>query len=331
MALLAEALRFPLAYFFRPIGPRLSPDSVSFRAFSRLTASDRDSALVSAQTAAEFNALIEQHLELPKADLPDLRDFAPADAAAVLRSSWSLGLDPVPNLIHLLEAHGVRVFALPDEFSALDAFCTWEEGVPFVFLTRSKSPERGRWDAAHELGHLVLHLHGPPHGRQLEQEADEFAREFLLPSKGVDSRRIPLLPSLATVKVEKIWWGVSAMAYIRQLKEMKPPRLTEWQYRSLIIQATQAGYRKSEGDIERETSGLLPQALKLLAEDGLTVRSLAEELQIESRELAGLLFLPLHDVPGAGETSPKVRGHLHLVEEPDPLDPLKSSTRQLTI
>ncbi|MEU8739183.1 ImmA/IrrE family metallo-endopeptidase [Streptomyces halstedii] len=39
----------------------------------------------------------------------------------------------------------------------VDAFAVWREGVPFVFLNTQKSAERGRFDAAHEFGHLVMH------------------------------------------------------------------------------------------------------------------------------------------------------------------------------
>src|SRR3546814_6566541 len=49
----------------------------------------------------------------------------------------------------------------------VDAFSCWRNGQPFVFLNTFKSAERSRFDAAHELAHLVLHRHGGPQGREI--------------------------------------------------------------------------------------------------------------------------------------------------------------------
>lgn len=58
-------------------------------------------------------------------------------------------------MIHLLEAHGVRVLSLTQECREVDAFSLWLQQ-PFVFLNTQKSGEHSRFDAAHELGHLPL-------------------------------------------------------------------------------------------------------------------------------------------------------------------------------
>jgi Zn-dependent peptidase ImmA (M78 family) len=48
-------------------------------------------------------------------------------------------------------------------------------------LNTFKSAERSRFDAAHELAHLVLHIHGMTSGgRDIEREADMFASAFLI-------------------------------------------------------------------------------------------------------------------------------------------------------
>ena len=65
--------------------------------------------------------------------------------------------EAVGNLIHLLEAHGVRIYSLTHENTDLDAFSLYWHGQPFMFLGTEKSAERSRFDAAHELAHLVLH------------------------------------------------------------------------------------------------------------------------------------------------------------------------------
>ncbi len=308
---LADVLAFPVGFFYRPNPPELSPEGVSFRSFSRLSAGRRDAALAAAALAIEVAHWIDEHFQLPAPDVPDLRDVEPETAASVLRTEWGLGNDPASNIIHLLEAHGVRVYSLVDDCADLDAFSLWSNGVPYVFLTLHKSPERSRWDATHELGHLVLHLDAPPQGRQQEQDADSFTAEFLLPERGVRSTAAPY-PSLPDVRREKVKWRVSALAYIRSLHRLD--LLTEWQYRSLVVEASQAGYRREEGDIDREVSQLIPKVLGMLAQDGVSPALIASELQVSVNELRGLLFSPLSLITGEGKgVSARQVRHLRVV------------------
>lgn len=299
VAALADALTFPVGFFYRPAPPDPSQDGVSFRSFSRLPAGRRDAALAASALAVELAEWIDRQFRLPAVDIPDLRDVDPATAALALRSAWALGNNPVPNLIHVLEAHGVRVYSLVDDCAALDGFSFWYGGAPFVFLTHHKSPERGRWDAAHELGHLVLHLGAPPQGREQEAEADAFAAEFLLPERGVRPTAPPC-PSLLDVRQEKVYWQVSAVAYIRRLHQLH--LITDRQYRSLVIEASQAGYRRQEGDISHEASQLIPKVLSMLRQDGTGLAQVADELQVHLNELRGLLFSSLSVIEGAGKS-----------------------------
>src|SRR5438094_162699 len=75
--------------------------------------------------------------------------------------------------------------ALAIDAKEVDAFSMWHGETPFVFLNTKKSCERSRFDAAHELGHLVLHRHGVPQGQQAEAEANAFASAFLMPRASV--------------------------------------------------------------------------------------------------------------------------------------------------
>lgn len=294
---LASALGFPRSYFQRSSPPVLEPEQVSFRSLSKLSAKSRDMAMAGATLAAEVADWVEERFDLPPCDVPDLRDVDPAEAAAALRSAWGLGVLPAPNMVHLLEARGVRVFSLVDDEAALDAVSAWIDNRPFVFLTHHKSPERARWDAAHELGHLVLHLEAPPQGQDREKEADEFAREFLLPERGVLGSAARM-PSLDAVKADKLFWKVSAMAYIRRLHTLG--LITDWHYKSLVIEATQAGYRTREGDIERERSQLFPKVFTALREEGVGIEQIATELCVEPDEVRQLVFSRLEALASQG-------------------------------
>lgn len=312
---LAAATRFPVDFFHREAPPELSADGVSFRSFTKMTARQRDSAIAAGALAVELSEWIDHHFELPPTDIPDLRDVDAGTAAVALRQMWGLGHKPAPNMVHLLEQHGVRVFSLMDDCAEVDAFSMWASDRPHVLLSLKKSAERGRWDAAHELGHLVLHVGFPPAGRSQENDADSFAGELLMPAHGIRATA-PRRVTLAAVKTEKVRWKVSALAYIRRLHQLE--LITEWQYRQLVIEASQAGYRRTEGDIERERSKVSAKVLDLLAEEGQNLTAVAAELAIPIDDLRQLLFdLPLRGVAGTGDGSERRRGHLRLAHSAD--------------
>jgi Zn-dependent peptidase ImmA (M78 family) len=107
---------------------------------------------------------------------PESPDYRPADAAIALRTHWGIGQRPIGNMVHLLESFGIRVFSLAERATQVDAYSLWLRGLPFVFLNTLKTAEHSRMDAAHELGHLVLHRHGVPRTRDAEKDAQRSAR-----------------------------------------------------------------------------------------------------------------------------------------------------------
>ena len=185
---LALALSFPKQFFYEDDIEDLDASIVSFRALSKMKAAEKASAISAGRLAMLFNGWLNDNFSLPKANLLNLRDLSPSAAAAAIRQHWGLGELSIRNVIHLLEANGVRVFALAEQNMSVDAFSFWKNDVPFVFLNTMKSAERSRFDAAHELGHLLLHNHGEtPTGREAEKEADQFASAFLMPEGSVRS------------------------------------------------------------------------------------------------------------------------------------------------
>ncbi|MFD0008790.1 ImmA/IrrE family metallo-endopeptidase [Streptomyces sp. NPDC127178] len=65
----------------------------------------------------------------------------------------------------------------------VDAFSHWYGNRPLVFRNPAKNDKaRSRFDAAHEAGHLVMRLDAEPGSRIVENQAHDFAAEFLMPS-----------------------------------------------------------------------------------------------------------------------------------------------------
>lgn len=241
---LAEKLHFPVQFFFGDNLDEISPDIVSFRSMSKMTAGQRDTALGAGAIALLLNQWIEDRFELPKAALPDLsQEVSPEAAADTLRRLWGLGELPVKNLIHLLEAKGVRVFSLSIDTTQVDAFSMWHAETPFVFLNTKKSCEHSRFDAAHELGHLVLHRHAGARGQEVEREANAFASALLMPRASV----LANAPHMATVDQLvrfKVYWTVSVAALAYRLHDVG--LVSDWHYRNLCIEIAKRGYRKRE-------------------------------------------------------------------------------------
>lgn len=286
---MAEALGFPVAFFDGPDVPEPPVEGASFRALSNLTARQRDQGLSSGSLALSLSAWIEAKFELPQPDLPRFHGVDPETAAEGVRSAWGLGERPIRNMIHLLEAHGVRVFSLAEENREVDAFSFWREGVPYVFLNTMKSSEHARMDASHELGHLVQHdRHDSPRGRDAEHQAKRFASAFLMP-RGSILAGAPRGGTLTQLIAAKKTWGVSVAGLVYRMHEVG--LLTAWQQRSLFIELSKRGYRTNEpAGMPRETSQVLAKVFRSLKDTGTTKADVARELAIPVEELNKVVF-----------------------------------------
>ena len=307
VAKMAELLNFPQQFFFiEEKMPAIAEHAASFRSLSKMTDAMKNCALSAGAIAFKINEWIEARFNLPQADLPDLSDLSPEEAAATLRRMWGLGNAPIPNMIHLLESKGIRVFSLAEEAREVDAFCTWYDCKPFVFLNTMKSAERSRFDAAHELGHLVRDVysmqHGDAHGVEMERQADAFASAFLMPKESVIVNKPPIFTIKYLMKL-KHYWGVSLAALAYRYNALA--QVTEWNYRNLCIEMAKNGYRTNEPEpMERESSQLLTKVLDFLQSQKLGRTEIAKNLFISVDEINALTFklTRLSVVPGAAST-----------------------------
>jgi len=313
---LSAALGFPTEFFYGPDIESLSAFNASFRSFSRMTSAQRDSALAAGGIAYAFAVWLEERFNLPKTAVPDLEGVDPEAAAELVRAEWGLGLLPIKNLVHLLESRGIRVFSLVEDSREVNAFSSWRNGeVPFIFLNTLKSSESSRFDAAHELGHLVLHRHGDPKGKEVEAQANQFASALLMPRAEMLAlaSRCRTLTDVMNLKKR---WNVSAMALVYRLHKVGV--LSEWLYRSMCIELSGKGMRMHEPEsAERETSQVLKKVFNSLRGESKGLKEIAKDLRVPTDELHKLLF-GLTNV-ALGNDNPKParsavrRGHLTLV------------------
>lgn len=313
IAQLSHILEFPVEFFHDAEIELPSVAAVSFRSLTAMSAKECAAAQAAGALAFAFSDWVDERFDLPGTDLIDLSGETPETAARSLRHKWGLGERPIVNVIHLLEAKGIRVFSLAENTRNVDAFSAWREQRPFVFLNMMKTAERSRFDATHELGHLVLHRHGGPKGREAEEQANSFASEFLMPAADVLAV-MPRVKTLNQIIQAKQRWGVSVQALTYRLHKLGIT--TDWQNRTFCIQLTGHGYREAEPNgMKREQSTVWQKVLTTLWKERTTKADIARQLHIPEAEIENLLF----GVTNVGEfQAPPTqtnRAHLSIVND----------------
>ncbi|MBX5463415.1 MAG: XRE family transcriptional regulator [Steroidobacteraceae bacterium] len=313
LATLVRVLDFPEGFFFGPDPDEVPVEAVSFRSLKAMLARDRDAALSAASFAFMLNDWVAERFTLPEPDLLAFKeDTDPEMAAQMLRQKWGLGERRVSNMVHLLESKGVRVFSLVEDTRSLDAFSMWRKNTPFVFLNTNTTAERSRFDAAHELGHLVLHHHGGPNGRVAEDQANQFASAFLMPKADVRARlaRVRFLDEIIRAKRH---WGVSVAALNHRLHRLGIT--TDWQYRTFCIQISEQFGRTEPLGMDRERSMLWQKVFTALRAERITKTKIANALNLPPAELENLVFqlTTMLPIDGHGSGSGKSRANLRLV------------------
>lgn len=282
---------FPRAFFYRDATGLEGNSAALFRAGRRATQAQKDTATACGMMGYEIDEFLRARFTLPGLQLPDLAGWSPQEAARELRSLWSIGPEaPLPNLVHLCEANGVHVYGLPPVAQAVDAFSNWYGAQPLVFLARQKSPERSRFDLAHELGHLVLHTHTSCEGaRDQEKEADAFASEFLLP-EAVIRRTMRNAPSLTMILTYRNSFKLSAMAVTMAAKQAG--RLSDYAFKLTVRNLSAKGYRRGEpgGMTAQETSRIFSEVFRKDNPKHVTIGRLSDELGFPVEDVHSLTF-----------------------------------------
>lgn len=283
---MSKALGFPEIFFF---GDDLDePLSASFRSQTNMSAAVRDAALAAGTMGFMISDWVHERFDLPLVDVPDLRHYEPEEAARALREEWRLGEKPISNMVHLLESRGARVFSLAENTVKVNAYSLWRAGKPYVFLNTFKSAESSRFDAAHELGHLVLHQDGGSSGREAEDQANAFAASFLMPNADIKAN-LAYVNHLGQLITAKKRWKVSVAALNYRLHKLRI--ISDWKYRDMCIEISSRGYNKKEPEsIDRETSIVWEKVMRTIWAEKITQKNIAIDLALPDREVNDLIF-----------------------------------------
>lgn len=222
LAQLCLHLRLPREFFGagRPL-TLLPASGAHFRSLRSAPAAAREQALAYGELSLELVDLIGAYVDLPSVSLPDLElpeelsDDDIAEAARITRENWGLEHGPIPSVVQAIEANGIIALRLPQGTdAAVDAFSTYSARRPIVFLSPTKDDRaRSRFDAAHELGHLLLHPDTEPGSKLIENQAHQFAAEFLMPREEIIDD-LPHRIDWPTFHALKRHWGVSLRSLV---------------------------------------------------------------------------------------------------------------------
>lgn len=175
--------------------------------------------------------------------------YTPESAAKYTRKSFGIPNGaPVKDIFSLCENMGIIVIEMDAhmKFDGVSLFT--DKGAPVIVVNKNYPNDRKRFTIAHELGHLVLHILGqfaiPDYreGKVMEEEANRFASEFLMPAESIKNSLGGLRVSdLATLKRS---WYTSMASIVRRAYDLQMIDSNRYQY--LNIELSRAGYKKKE-------------------------------------------------------------------------------------
>lgn len=226
---LSQALKVRAEYFFRP--ESLTLQAIEYRKHSSLPKKQLQA------VTHEVIDQIERRLEIenlfPQSPIKAFCgiDRLPQkikhldsveDVAVALRRAWQLGLSPIPDLIDVLEANGIRVFMIDtDADKKFDGLAAQVNGMPIAVVSHNWPGDRQRFTLAHELGHLILQGQ-LANGLDEEKACNRFAGAFLLPRDSLlremgEHRNALEVKELALLKEE---FGLSMMCILWRALEL---------------------------------------------------------------------------------------------------------------
>jgi len=282
---LSKSLGTKTDYFFRPNLVEIS--KVCFRKKVRLSKKAME------QIKSESKEILERYLDIdnlfqegPSYSVPSassVREIGDVeDIANKTRQHWSLGINPIENIIELFEDHGIKVLLLdaPEDFDA----CTFwiNNEIPSIVIKKDLPGDRQNFNLTHELGHLILDQTALTDN---EPAAYRFAGAFLVPEEVVRRELGNARNSLNFYELHllKHKYGLSMQGWIYRAKDLGI--ISENYAKNLFrIFRTKGWHRTEPGD--------QIQAQEPLRMERLILRALCEDI-ITSSRASELLGKPL--------------------------------------
>jgi Zn-dependent peptidase ImmA (M78 family) len=221
---------------------------------------------------------------------------------------------PIGNMVHLLENQGVIVAR--DRLGAvtLDSLSVRSDRPYLMIGTDKGTAVRWRYDAAHELGHLLMHRHIKPKTltrstdfKAVEKQAHRFAAAFLLPMGAFAEDFFSA--SLDALRAIKPKWRVSIAMMIMRARD--GGLISDEHQRRLFINYSRRQWRRQEpldDKLEAEEPHLLRSAIEMVVNhSGLSGSELISEMALASTDIEGLCSLQVGYLRAAGTPTVSLR------------------------
>ncbi len=312
---MANQLNFPVDFFLQPEWTE-TPEVIFWRSRAAETKLARDMTQQRMVWSCEVFSFFEREVDFPSMKLPnvgippDFRQLTPElieRSAEKLREAWRLWDHPIPDVTLALENAGIPVVHLEVASDKQDGFCFRSSQLDRLFVginTYNVSAARGRYDAAHELGHAVLHQQvtlqqsrDPALHKLIEQQAHRFAGAFLFP-------RAAFRHEVGAVTLDyfcslKKRWGMSigAMIYRAFNLDMIDDEERGVLYRKLTRRRWRGPLQEpfdNPRDMPLERPRMLRRGLEVVLAEGAHPRSTIQAaLSLPERELEQIIGLDI--------------------------------------
>lgn len=275
---ISDFFKMPRHWFLKPLPTFELKHPYFFRSNAVTTKTARTIASVYLNYAAEIALTLQEWIEFPPLKLPiaseqnflNIADFEIEALALECRSLWKIGDGPIPDVLLGMENAGIVCIRGELSQTHMDGVSTWYDQRPYVFLSADKANSiRNRFDAAHELGHIILHQYVSEddykkHYKEIERQANLFASMFLMPARAF-SREISSF-TLDGFLAMKPRWKVSIAAMIMRAYQMN--LLTEDHKTRLYkgLSGRKWTLKEPYDDLPFEQPKLLHRSIKMLVE-----------------------------------------------------------------
>ena len=306
---IGEALSYPESFFERDIRC-VGESSLFYRKRASMTV--KNLSVLESKISILSKSIDElmESIDIPELRIPAVEPSAenrPKEIAYKIRTYLGVPAGPIDNIVSLLEKNGVIVMYLDlddmDKFDGLTMFTANQ--APVIWINRNSPNDRKRFNLAHELGHLVMHLRSEDLDKpedQKEREANEFAGEFLMPESQCREDLFNL--KYKELGVKKLYWKVSKAAIIYRAKELKC--ISEETARYLYVTLGRFGERKKETvmvsidepQIVKKMYNLHLSELDYTPEEMTTITGLMpNDIKAELLNMNGLISIKARKIP----------------------------------
>ncbi len=223
LILLAKSLKVNIDYFFTPSSIALG--EVNFRKKSTFSVAKinalKEAIKIRLSTYIEIENILNVNHTNPlyKKKVESINDIEAIVYA--LRNDWEIGLDPIHNIIQLLEDKGIKIIEIDEPENYFDGLATVvNKQYPVIVVNKNFNVERKRFTLLHELGHLLLDV--PVGNIKLEEKVcNRFASEFLFPSHWVIKEFGAKREGISLIELIEVQkkYGISIQAIMYRLLE----------------------------------------------------------------------------------------------------------------